>query len=152
MGTRVTQATPLHFTDKSQAGVARLLDDLHRLMDDRDSADVVFLVGREEVPIYAHCLILRARSGGASGLINCAESNASLSAPSAALLVRWLRAPAPVRVCARDRWLGTPSPREREAGSPEEYSPHRIPIDSARGKMALAGGLSRSIGASPAAV
>ncbi|CAN8024106.1 unnamed protein product [Ixodes persulcatus] len=62
MGTRVTQATPLHFTDKSQAGVARLLDDLHRLMDDRDSADVVFLVGREEVPIYAHCLILRARS------------------------------------------------------------------------------------------
>ncbi|CAN7990915.1 unnamed protein product [Ixodes hexagonus] len=93
MGTRVTQATPLHFTDKSLAGVARLLDDLHRLLDDRDSADVVFLVGREEVPIYAHCLILRARSpesGGSqrSGLINCAESNASLSAPVAALLVR----------------------------------------------------------------
>lgn len=61
MGSRVTQATPLHFPDKSLAGVARLLDDLHRLMDDRDSADIVFLVGREEVPIYAHCLILRAR-------------------------------------------------------------------------------------------
>ncbi|XP_064466201.1 uncharacterized protein LOC135377597 [Ornithodoros turicata] len=61
MGTRVTQATPLHFPDKSLAGVARLLDDLHRLMEDRDSADIVFLVGREEVPIYAHCLILRAR-------------------------------------------------------------------------------------------
>ncbi|KAH6945995.1 hypothetical protein HPB50_011004 [Hyalomma asiaticum] len=61
MGSRVTQATPLHFPDKSLAGVARLLDDLHRLMEDRDSADVVFLVGREEAPVYAHCLILRAR-------------------------------------------------------------------------------------------
>ncbi|KAH7986951.1 hypothetical protein HPB49_025982 [Dermacentor silvarum] len=62
MGSRVTQATPLHFPDKSLAGVARLLDDLHRLMEDRDSADVVFLVGREEAPVYAHCLILRARA------------------------------------------------------------------------------------------
>ncbi|KAH7983975.1 hypothetical protein HPB52_015888 [Rhipicephalus sanguineus] len=62
MGSRVTQATPLHFPDKSLAGVARLLDDLHRLMEDRDSADVVFLVGREEAPVYAHCLILRART------------------------------------------------------------------------------------------
>lgn len=60
MGTRITTAT-LHFTDKSLAGVPRLLDDLQRLADDHDSADIVFLVGREDVPVYAHRLVLMAR-------------------------------------------------------------------------------------------
>lgn len=60
MGTRITTTT-LHFTDKSLAGVPRLLDDLQRLADDHDSADIVFLVGREELPVYAHRLILMIR-------------------------------------------------------------------------------------------
>ncbi|XP_076316734.1 BTB/POZ domain-containing protein 9 isoform X2 [Tachypleus tridentatus] len=60
MGSRVTQTT-LHFADKTLAGVPRLLEDFQRLAEDRDSADIVFIVGREEIPIYAHRLILRAR-------------------------------------------------------------------------------------------
>ncbi|XP_020999865.1 BTB/POZ domain-containing protein 9 [Parasteatoda tepidariorum] len=60
MGTRVTPSA-IHFADKALAGVPRLLDDLQRLIEDRDTADIVFIVGREEVPIYAHRLIMRAR-------------------------------------------------------------------------------------------
>ncbi|KAF8773482.1 BTB/POZ domain-containing protein 19 [Argiope bruennichi] len=60
MGTRVTPSA-IHFADKALAGVPRLLDDLQRLVEDRETADIVFIVGREEVPIYAHRLILRAR-------------------------------------------------------------------------------------------
>lgn len=55
MGTRV-------IPDKSLSGVPQLLEDLQRLLEDHDSADVLFLVGREEVPIYAHRIILAARS------------------------------------------------------------------------------------------
>ncbi|KAJ4427459.1 hypothetical protein ANN_25104 [Periplaneta americana] len=58
MGTRVAAA---HFPDKNLAGVPQLLEDLQRLADDHDSADIVFLVGREEVPVYAHRIILMAR-------------------------------------------------------------------------------------------
>ncbi|XP_014260319.1 uncharacterized protein LOC106672966 [Cimex lectularius] len=47
--------------DKTLAGVPQLLDDLHRLLEDKESADIVLLVGREEVPFYAHKLILMAR-------------------------------------------------------------------------------------------
>ncbi|XP_049810586.1 uncharacterized protein LOC126253356 [Schistocerca nitens] len=60
MGTRVA-ATAGHFPDKSLSGVPRLLEDLARLAEDHDSADIVFLVGREEVPVYAHRLILMVR-------------------------------------------------------------------------------------------
>lgn len=60
MGTRVTPSS-IHFADKTLAGVPRLLDDLQRLVEDRETADIVFIVGREEAPIYAHRLILRAR-------------------------------------------------------------------------------------------
>ncbi|GAB6028325.1 hypothetical protein CHUAL_002498 [Chamberlinius hualienensis] len=60
MGTRITTAS-VHFTDKSLTGVPKLLDDLQRLADDHDSADIVFLLGREEIPVYAHRLILMAR-------------------------------------------------------------------------------------------
>lgn len=54
MGTRV-------IPDKSLSGVHQLLEDLQRLLDDHDSADILFLVGREEVPIYAHRIILMTR-------------------------------------------------------------------------------------------
>ncbi|KAK9502328.1 hypothetical protein O3M35_011121 [Rhynocoris fuscipes] len=47
--------------DKTLSGVPHLLDDLSRLAEDRESADIVFLVGRDEVPITAHRLILMAR-------------------------------------------------------------------------------------------
>lgn len=43
------------------AGVPQLLDDLHRLVDDQETADVVFLLGREEEKIFAHRLILMSR-------------------------------------------------------------------------------------------
>lgn len=44
------------------AGVPRLLEDLARLSEDKDSADIVFLLGRDETPVYAHRIILQARS------------------------------------------------------------------------------------------
>ncbi len=56
MGTRT-----VHYPDKSPSGVTKLLEDLQRLADDRESCDILFLVGREESPIYAHRLILKAR-------------------------------------------------------------------------------------------
>ncbi|CAB0014581.1 unnamed protein product [Nesidiocoris tenuis] len=46
---------------KTHAGVTHLLDDLQRLLEDKEHADVVFLVGRDEVPIYAHRLIMMYR-------------------------------------------------------------------------------------------
>lgn len=58
MGTRVTTA---HFSDKTFAGVPQLLEDLQKLADNHESADIVFLIGRDEVPVYAHRLILMAR-------------------------------------------------------------------------------------------
>ncbi|KAK1126769.1 hypothetical protein K0M31_004392 [Melipona bicolor] len=42
------------------AGVPRLLEDLARLSEDKDTADIVFLLGRDETPIYAHRIILQA--------------------------------------------------------------------------------------------
>ncbi|XP_014281208.1 serine-enriched protein isoform X2 [Halyomorpha halys] len=47
--------------DKGLSGVPQLLEDLQRLSEDKDSADILFLVGREEVPVYAHRLILMTR-------------------------------------------------------------------------------------------
>ena len=43
------------------AGVPRLLEDLARLSEDKESADILFLLGRDEVPVYAHRIILQAR-------------------------------------------------------------------------------------------
>ncbi|MPC35461.1 hypothetical protein E2C01_028884 [Portunus trituberculatus] len=59
MGTRV--AGGLHFSDKSLVGVSRLLEDLQHLLEDKDSADIIFVIGREETHIAAHKLILKAR-------------------------------------------------------------------------------------------
>ena len=47
--------------DKTWLGVEALLRDLLNLIDDRDSADVLFLVGQDEVAVYAHRLMLVAR-------------------------------------------------------------------------------------------
>lgn len=47
--------------DKALAGVPRLLDDLERLSEDMDSADIVFILGREEERVFAHRVILMAR-------------------------------------------------------------------------------------------
>ncbi|KAG8236714.1 hypothetical protein J437_LFUL016597 [Ladona fulva] len=46
---------------QSLSGVPQLLEDLQKLSEDKDSADVVFLLGREEVPVYAHRIVLMAR-------------------------------------------------------------------------------------------
>lgn len=62
MGTRVgglsTTGLP---ADKALAGVPRLLDDLQRLSEDVDTADIVFICGREEERVFAHKVILMAR-------------------------------------------------------------------------------------------
>lgn len=43
------------------AGVPQLLDDLQKLLDDQESCDIVFLLGRDEDRVYAHKIILMAR-------------------------------------------------------------------------------------------
>lgn len=48
-------------TNSPNAGMSQLVEDMQRLCEDQESADVVFLVGREEDRIYAHRLILMAR-------------------------------------------------------------------------------------------
>lgn len=47
--------------DAVLAGVPRLLDDLMKLLETHDHADILFLVGREETAFYAHRLVLNAR-------------------------------------------------------------------------------------------
>nr|KAF7409108.1 hypothetical protein H0235_013960 [Vespula pensylvanica] len=49
------------------AGVPRLLEDLARLSEDKDTADIVFLLGRDETPVYAHRIILQARNTQTQG-------------------------------------------------------------------------------------
>jgi len=47
--------------DAVLAGVPRLLDDLQKLLETHDHADILFLVGREETAFYAHRLLLNIR-------------------------------------------------------------------------------------------
>lgn len=65
MGTRTvavsSSATSVVHGEANLAGVLRLLEDLARLSEDKDTADIVFLLGREELPVYAHKIILQAR-------------------------------------------------------------------------------------------
>lgn len=61
MSSRAQATNNLLLGDKALAGLPQLLDDLQRLSEDQDSADVVFLVGREEERIYAHRIIMMAR-------------------------------------------------------------------------------------------
>lgn len=62
MGTRVSGigASGLP-ADKALAGVPRLLDDLQRLSEDVDTADIVFICGRDEERVFGHRVILSAR-------------------------------------------------------------------------------------------
>lgn len=39
----------------------RLIEDLQNLVDNRDTADLVFIVGHTETPVYAHRCILNVR-------------------------------------------------------------------------------------------
>lgn len=63
MGTRVPPPcpTPLICDGQVMAGLTQLIDDLQRLSEDQDSADVVFICGREEERIYGHRIMLMAR-------------------------------------------------------------------------------------------
>jgi len=54
--------------DAILAGVPRLLDDLQKLLETHDHADILFLVGREETPFYAHRLLLNIRCKSATFL------------------------------------------------------------------------------------
>ncbi|CAB3374372.1 Hypothetical predicted protein [Cloeon dipterum] len=65
MGTRVQGAV---HSDKTLSGVSGLLEDLRRLLEDKDSADIVFLLGRDESPVYAHRLLLAARCTAFQGI------------------------------------------------------------------------------------
>lgn len=51
----------MQVTDKSLIGVPQLLIDFQRLSENQETADIVFLVDREEERIYAHKIILQAR-------------------------------------------------------------------------------------------
>lgn len=51
----------LQLCDKALAGLQQLLYDLHNLLEDHDTADVVFLLDREEERIPAHKIILMTR-------------------------------------------------------------------------------------------
>ncbi|XP_058808235.1 kelch-like protein 17 [Phymastichus coffea] len=66
MGTRAVPVTSAASAvvvpgESNFAAVMRLLEDLARLSEDKESADVVFLLGREETPVYAHRIIMQAR-------------------------------------------------------------------------------------------
>lgn len=69
MGTRVPVASStltdkmcsLQLCDKVLSGLQHLAHDLQRLMEDNDSADMVFLLDREEHRVPAHKIILMAR-------------------------------------------------------------------------------------------
>lgn len=51
----------MQLPEKSFAGVPQLLIDLQRLSEDQETADVVFIVDRDEERIHAHKIILQAR-------------------------------------------------------------------------------------------
>lgn len=51
----------MQLSEKSFAGIPQLLVDLQRLSEDQETADVVFIVDRDEERIYAHKIILQAR-------------------------------------------------------------------------------------------
>ena len=52
---------PGHPVEQTLSGVAKLIEDIERLMDDKDTADVVFLIGKDEKQCFAHMTILKAR-------------------------------------------------------------------------------------------
>lgn len=58
MGSRVPLTT---LCEKTATGVPQLLDDLQKLLEDQESCDIVFIIGREEERVYAHKIIMMAR-------------------------------------------------------------------------------------------
>ncbi|KAJ8931232.1 hypothetical protein NQ314_015876 [Rhamnusium bicolor] len=88
MGSRVgglgTAGLP---ADKALAGVPRLLDDLQRLSEDSDSADIVFILGRDEERVFAHRVILMAsfqtaKRGEVCRIPGCSVSPAAPGTPT----------------------------------------------------------------------
>ena len=66
MGTRTAAVSALTGSavvtgEEAVSGVPRLLEDLTKLSEDKETADIVFLLGRDETPVYAHRIILQAR-------------------------------------------------------------------------------------------
>ncbi|CAG0881812.1 unnamed protein product [Darwinula stevensoni] len=57
----IGSAGPVDASHQPMVGVARLLDDLRRLADDRETADLLFLLGREETHLHGHRLIFTTR-------------------------------------------------------------------------------------------
>lgn len=51
----------MQLCDKSLAGIPQLLADLQKLSEDQESADVIFLLDKDEERVYAHKIILMAR-------------------------------------------------------------------------------------------
>ena len=51
----------VRFADKADTGVPGLISDLQSLLQDTDTSDVVFIVGKEATEFRAHRLILWAR-------------------------------------------------------------------------------------------
>lgn len=47
-------------SDKSLIGVNQLLNDLQKLSDDKESADIIFMLD-QNIEIYAHKIILKIR-------------------------------------------------------------------------------------------
>lgn len=70
------------------AGVPRLLEDLARLSEDKDTADIVFLLGRDETPVYAHRIILQARSVFYSSFLDTLQLISFLRPRIISLLIR----------------------------------------------------------------
>lgn len=70
------------------AGVPRLLEDLARLSEDKDTADIVFLLGRDETPVYAHRIILQARSVFYSSFLDTLQLLSFLRPRIISLLIR----------------------------------------------------------------
>lgn len=57
----VVSCPSTNYKNTKWSGVEVLLDDLSHLVNDHETGDVLFLVGEEELRIYAHRLILTTR-------------------------------------------------------------------------------------------
>ena len=56
-----TRPNLVHFADKTLAGVPGLLGDMQKLVNDRETSDVILLIGKQETEFYGHKLILQTR-------------------------------------------------------------------------------------------
>ena len=82
---------PVFVSDKTSPGVAKLLDDMQRLMHDTSMSDVTFLLDEDDQPIRAHRIILKNRCSAfntESGSI-CDIPGATVSATGSEIRIRW---------------------------------------------------------------